>query len=209
MIKARCGACGQKMAVPDESVGKKGKCPNCGQVILVETASLLPVPVSQPNRPPRRSEPERDAADMGEVNARGTGDVDDDLSRRAPERDDEGDDGELDERSHYEPAPPRGAAMMPRGLVPAYRWLAALGWAAMGLGVAVILLSCFTLMMTLEAVAGGAPVEELAAVAPPGVAGVAGGVLLMCVGAIMLALRDVARNSWFARDTAELLRTKL
>ena len=47
MPKFRCSNCDQKLSGPEESVGKRAKCPKCGKVITI--------PMGAPNDPDRRS----------------------------------------------------------------------------------------------------------------------------------------------------------
>jgi hypothetical protein len=57
MITFTCGNCNQSLTVPDDSAGKKGKCPQCGNLVEIPTSSPLPAysppPLSQaPPAPP-------------------------------------------------------------------------------------------------------------------------------------------------------------
>ncbi len=39
MVRFNCTSCNKKLVVPDEHIGKKGKCPSCGQTNVVPTSS--------------------------------------------------------------------------------------------------------------------------------------------------------------------------
>ena len=56
-----CTTCGSKIRVPDNAVGKKGKCPKCGNVMVItpapeepEPSAEAPPPVPPPVPPPPR-----------------------------------------------------------------------------------------------------------------------------------------------------------
>lgn len=48
MIKFHCSNCGKKISTPDNYAGKRGKCPQCGQVVRVPSAQEEPVQDNQP-----------------------------------------------------------------------------------------------------------------------------------------------------------------
>ena len=47
-LEFRCAGCSKLLRTPDESAGKKAKCPQCGEIVDVPQAT--PVPTSQSNR---------------------------------------------------------------------------------------------------------------------------------------------------------------
>lgn len=51
MIEFKCNECGKQLRVKDDAAGKKGKCRQCGTVLLVpaESESLLQPPAGRPN----------------------------------------------------------------------------------------------------------------------------------------------------------------
>lgn len=49
MISMRCANCGQGLRLPDKHVGKRGKCPNCGHVILIRQGADPGLPPTQHN----------------------------------------------------------------------------------------------------------------------------------------------------------------
>lgn len=54
MIEFACPACGQNFAVADHHVGKKSKCPKCGELVLVPSRTHAPKIIPSPiqHRPP-------------------------------------------------------------------------------------------------------------------------------------------------------------
>lgn len=42
MIKLTCKNCGKHLQAPDESAGRKGKCPGCGEVFAILEVVLPP-----------------------------------------------------------------------------------------------------------------------------------------------------------------------
>ena len=58
-ISTTCSACGVRLKVNDSLLGRKAKCPKCGEVLVVSEAAEPAVPV-KPSSPPRRlAEPEQ------------------------------------------------------------------------------------------------------------------------------------------------------
>ena len=52
-IKMNCPSCGKPLAAPDSAVGKRAKCPGCGQVMVVsapaaEVDEIEVAPISEP-----------------------------------------------------------------------------------------------------------------------------------------------------------------
>jgi phage FluMu protein Com len=41
MITFRCEHCNEELSVPDNTAGKKGKCPHCGKIVQIPTASTV------------------------------------------------------------------------------------------------------------------------------------------------------------------------
>ena len=41
MIEFACKHCGKRLVIPDESAGKKGKCPQCGTLVQVPRAAPM------------------------------------------------------------------------------------------------------------------------------------------------------------------------
>jgi hypothetical protein len=78
MIAFNCPTCGNKLGVHDNAAGKRGKCPNCHQIVTVPTVS--DVPVAKSHKPPQLldTEPEQDDADPRRLDER---DEDDDTER--------------------------------------------------------------------------------------------------------------------------------
>ncbi len=55
-ISVRCPGCGKALTVKDEFAGKKGKCPSCGQIVLIPPSETVPeqdglLEVQAPSRP--------------------------------------------------------------------------------------------------------------------------------------------------------------
>jgi DNA-directed RNA polymerase subunit RPC12/RpoP len=48
VLKTRCGACGQEVAVPEEYVGRTVKCPTCKAGVLVVAPILTPSTLPPP-----------------------------------------------------------------------------------------------------------------------------------------------------------------
>jgi len=48
MIRFACGSCNERLAVPVRYAGRRGRCPACGAVNLVPTASEFPEPLPEP-----------------------------------------------------------------------------------------------------------------------------------------------------------------
>jgi len=42
VIRFHCKKCGQKISVPENSAGKKGKCPKCKKMVVVPTLEQIP-----------------------------------------------------------------------------------------------------------------------------------------------------------------------
>lgn len=51
-IEFRCTGCTKLLRTPDESAGKKARCPDCGTIVDVPAASVPPPPSTPPSTPP-------------------------------------------------------------------------------------------------------------------------------------------------------------
>jgi len=58
-IEFRCGNCSKLLRTPDESAGKKAKCPQCGTVVDVPAAGASPVGPLSGGAPPNESPPSK------------------------------------------------------------------------------------------------------------------------------------------------------
>src|SRR5258708_31160700 len=71
-IRVTCPACGAGLRVSDEAAGKRGKCPKCGDPIIVPAAEpdpaddLVPIPLAEePSAPtPMANEAESDTYEL-------------------------------------------------------------------------------------------------------------------------------------------------
>jgi hypothetical protein len=61
-IEFRCTSCQQQLRVPDESAGRNAKCPKCGAVAVVPSASVAPLSGYSPLSQPLPSSPFAEAA---------------------------------------------------------------------------------------------------------------------------------------------------
>jgi len=53
-IEFKCPSCGKNLRVPDESGGKKARCPQCQQITAIPLASIGGAPPQQPSQPPQQ-----------------------------------------------------------------------------------------------------------------------------------------------------------
>lgn len=66
-IKATCSKCGRELNVKDELAGKKGKCPDCGEVIQVPTLDESAAAAAEPEAPPAEAPAEPSPAPEPEL----------------------------------------------------------------------------------------------------------------------------------------------
>src|SRR5262245_30094432 len=62
-IEFPCPTCHQQVRTPDAAAGKKGKCPNCGTIVIIPAPVVAlppasPIPKHQPKTPPEHKPPE-------------------------------------------------------------------------------------------------------------------------------------------------------
>jgi hypothetical protein len=100
MITFMCIHCNEELSVPDNTAGKKGKCPHCGQIVQIPTASTVPEE-SAPAGEGTREEPDF-ASPVPREKASRDRDRDRDRER---ERDEEEYDRGREEQLAPEPAP--------------------------------------------------------------------------------------------------------
>src|SRR5438132_9277568 len=58
-ISTTCSSCGVRLRVNDSLLGRKAKCPKCGEVLVVSEAAEPAVPVKPSAQPKRLAEPEQ------------------------------------------------------------------------------------------------------------------------------------------------------
>ena len=56
-IQVRCPGCGATLSVKDEMGGKKGKCPKCGQLMMIPAVAAPPPQAAAPPPPPSAPQP--------------------------------------------------------------------------------------------------------------------------------------------------------
>jgi predicted Zn finger-like uncharacterized protein len=105
-----CPQCERKLRVPEELLGKKVKCPTCGNTFTAEAgpagAAPPPLPPAEEERPSRRPPSDEDVQE------------DDRPSRRSPRRDDRYDDEPRPRRrSSGSYAPHRGTLILVFGIL--------------------------------------------------------------------------------------------
>jgi hypothetical protein len=61
-IALTCPTCGKKISVPDKAAGKRGKCPQCHELIAVP--SVTAVPAAKPRKPPPDERDEQQGAEQ-------------------------------------------------------------------------------------------------------------------------------------------------
>ena len=42
MMKISCVFCGKNLEAPDDAIGKKGKCPGCGEILDIQSVDSVP-----------------------------------------------------------------------------------------------------------------------------------------------------------------------
>lgn len=188
MHKFRCPSCDHKVGVPASYIGKPVKCPACREPIVVPGGQLSTTAGAVPPSLPRAAPDQRPAV------------VPPQTQPTASEP------AELLSQLDLEP---RGVATVPAPRVPEYRWLRFMGLFYVTLGVVVALggvgIMIAGVVMTVTPGVETSP-PSLRSVIIPMLGLFFGAAMLIGLGEGLLALRDVARNSWHQREAAMLIR---
>jgi phage FluMu protein Com len=192
MLTITCPECGKTLRAPDDSAGRRARCPTCGA--LIEITAGWPAPDTAPSDPPPTAasppEPARQrdcpachaVLPAGAVLCTTCGyDFRTRQSRQPP--------------AVYAPPPSHAGDS-----VPEYPWIrfisgvvTVVGWVSVGLGVLTIVLALIFLAMARPRDMDGFGAFLLIV---NGVAVIVGGIITVGMGEALTAFRDMARNSW-------------